>query len=150
MIYRLPLHALLLAAAASTFIIGACTGRDPTMTDSTPAPPVAARQPYSATHHGVTLEDPYHWLKDPSYPNVDDPQVLAYLRAENNYFRAMMAPHEDLVETLFQEIKARQQPDEVSVPARDGGRGGDLGPDADLPPDLRPDGGGGAAQREEP
>ena len=92
------------------------------MTDSTspPEPPKAATRPHSATHHGVTIEDPYHWLKDDGYPEVDDPEVLAYLQAENAYFKAMMAPHAELVETLHQEMKARQQPDEASVPVREG------------------------------
>src|SRR3546814_4171187 len=68
-----------------------------------PAPPVAAQRPYSYEHHGVTIEDPYHWMRDQSYPKVDDPEVLDYLKAENAYFEAMMAPHAELVETLFQE-----------------------------------------------
>ena len=88
----------------------------------TPAdPPVADRRPYSYSHHGITVEDPYHWLKDASYPQVDDPEVLAYLKAENAYFESMMAPRRELVEVLFEEIKARQQPDDASVPWREGG-----------------------------
>lgn len=83
-------------------------------------PPVAEERPYSYSHHGITIEDPYHWLKDASYPEVDDPDVLAYLAAENRYFEHMMAPRRELVETLFEEIKARQKPDDASVPWRDG------------------------------
>ncbi len=92
------------------------------MTESSPLPepPVAAARPHATTHHGITVEDPYHWLKDDSYPQVDDPEVLDYLEAENAYFKAAMAPHTELVETLFQEFKARQQPDESSVPVREG------------------------------
>ena len=66
------------------------------------------------------MEDPYHWLKDPGYPQVDDPDVLAYLEAENAYFERMMAPRRELVDALFEEIKARQKPDDASVPWRDG------------------------------
>ena len=88
----------------------------------TPAdPPVADRRPYSYSRHGITIEDPYHWLKDAGYPQVDDPDVLAYLKAENAYFENMMAPRRELVEALFEEIKARQQPDDASVPWREGG-----------------------------
>ena len=83
-------------------------------------PPTAEVRPHAYTHHGITVEDPYHWLKDDSYPTVDDADVLAYLEAENRYFEAAMAPHGALVETLFEEIKARQQPDEASVPVRQG------------------------------
>ncbi len=83
-------------------------------------PPVAEQRPHSLTHHGVTIEDPWHWLRDPAYPNVEDPNVLAYLEAENVYFKAAMAPHWGLVNTIFEEIKGRQQPDLSSVPWRRG------------------------------
>ena len=89
--------------------------------DQTPAePPVADRRLHSYSYHGVTVEDPYHWLKDQSYPRVDDPDVLAYLKAENAYFESMMAPRRELVDNLFGEIKARQKPDDSGVPYRDG------------------------------
>ena len=86
-----------------------------------PTPPVAERRPWSQTVHGVTLDDPYHWLADESYPEVDDPDVLAYLKAENAYFEAVMAPRQPLVEALFAEIKARQEEDEAGVPTKEGG-----------------------------
>ena len=85
-----------------------------------PVPPVADARPASFTMHGYTVQDPYRWLKDESYPTVDDADVLAYLKAENAYFDAVMAPHQERVETLFQEIKARQQPDDANVPVKDG------------------------------
>ena len=46
--------------------------------------------------------------------------MLAYLRAENAYFEAAMAPHRPLIETLFQEMRGRIQEDDSSVPVRDG------------------------------
>ena len=85
-----------------------------------PPPPVAEQRPYSFERHGVTIQDPYHWLRDSSYPTVDDADVLSYLRAENAYFEAAMAPHSELVETLFEEMKGRMKQDESSVPLRDG------------------------------
>ena len=87
---------------------------------TTAEPPVADRRPHSYSHHGVTIEDPYHWLKDQSYPRVDDPDVLAYLEAENAYFESMMAPRRELADHLFEEIKARQKPDDSGVPYKDG------------------------------
>ena len=80
------------------------------------APPVAEQRPHSVTHHGVAIEDPWHWLRDPGYPTVADADVLAYLTAENEYFEAAMSPHRELIDTIFEEIKARQQPDLSSVP----------------------------------
>ncbi len=84
------------------------------------APPVAERRPHSFTAHGVTIEDPYAWLKDPNYPEVGDPDVLAYLAAENAYFEQVMAPHRPLIDRLYEEMKARIKEDESSVPQKDG------------------------------
>ncbi|WP_136163755.1 S9 family peptidase [Sphingomonas flavalba] len=85
-----------------------------------PLPPVADRRPHRATTHGVTREDPWHWLRDPAYPEVNDPEILGYLEAENAYFEAAMAPHRPLVDTLFAEMKGRIREDDSSVPSRDG------------------------------
>jgi oligopeptidase B len=87
---------------------------------SLPAPPRAEQRPYSYERHGVRVEDPYHWLRDQSYPKVEDEDVLAYLRAENAYFEAAMAPHQALIETLFQEMRGRIKEDDASVPVKDG------------------------------
>lgn len=83
-------------------------------------PPVAPQKPYSYTRHGYTIEDPYAWLKDPGYPEVTDPEVLGYLEAENAYFEAQMGPHKPLIETVYEELKARLKEDDYSVPAKDG------------------------------
>jgi oligopeptidase B len=85
-----------------------------------PAPPVADQRPYSFERHGVRIEDPYHWLRDPGYPKVENEEVLAYLKAENGYFEAAMAPHAGLIESLFQEMKGRIKEDDSSVPVKDG------------------------------
>ena len=89
------------------------------MTDL-PPPPVADRRPHSFTHHGVTITDDWAWIRDPGYPEVTDEDVLSYLKAENAFFEAAMAPHTDLVETLFKEMKGRIKQDLSSVPAPDG------------------------------
>jgi oligopeptidase B len=83
-------------------------------------PPVAAKKPHSYTRHGVTVQDEYFWLKDQSYPKVDDKEVLDYLKAENAYFEDQMKPHQPLVESIFQEMKGRLKEDESSVPQKDG------------------------------
>ncbi|HEX9963481.1 MAG TPA: S9 family peptidase [Allosphingosinicella sp.] len=85
-----------------------------------PDPPRAEPRPYSYERHGRRVEDPYAWLRDPGYPKVEDERVLAYLRAENAYFQAAMAPHAGLLETLFEEMKGRVKEDESSVPLRNG------------------------------
>jgi oligopeptidase B len=91
------------------------------MTADLPAPPRAEPRHYSYERHGHRIEDPWHWLRDPGYPEVTDEAVLAYLNAENAWFEAAMAPHRDLVETLFEEMKGRIKEDESSVPLREGG-----------------------------
>ena len=88
------------------------------MTDLTP--PVAAVRPHSFVAHGVTVDDPYAWLKDPNYPDVDDADVLAYLEAENAYFEGVIAPLKPLVDRLYEEMKGRIKEDESSVPQKDG------------------------------
>jgi oligopeptidase B len=85
-----------------------------------PAPPRAEQRAHSYERHGVTIEDPYNWLRDPKYPVVEDEQVLSYLKAENAYFDAAMKPHAGLVEILFEEMKGRIKEDDSSVPLRDG------------------------------
>ncbi|WP_419814908.1 S9 family peptidase [Glacieibacterium sp.] len=83
-------------------------------------PPVASRRPHSATHHGIAVEDHFAWLKDPGYPVVADPDVLAYVAEENAWFEAWMAPHAATVETLYEELKGRVKQDDEGVPTRDG------------------------------
>ena len=85
-----------------------------------PAPPRAEQRPHSFERHGVRVDDPWHWLKDQSYPTIDDEDVLSYLRAENAYFETAMAPHQPLIDTLFQEMRGRIPEDDSSVPVRDG------------------------------
>jgi len=83
-------------------------------------PPRAARRPHESTHHGRTLSDPWAWLRDPAYPEVKDPEILAYLEAENRYFDAAMGPRKALVDALFEEMKGRIKEEDRSVPQKDG------------------------------
>lgn len=91
------------------------------MTETTPpAPPVAAKKPHTFTHHGVTIEDPYNWLRDPGYPEVKDAEVLGHLEAENAWFEAQMKPLQPTVETLLAEMRGRIKEADKSVPQKDG------------------------------
>jgi oligopeptidase B len=85
---------------------------------SLPAPPTAEQRPYSYEAHGVTIEDPWQWLRQ--YPEVTDPDILAYLHAEKDYFEAWKAQHQELIDQLFEEMKGRIKEDDSSVPIRDG------------------------------
>ncbi len=88
---------------------------------SLPAPPLAEQRPYSYERHGVTIDDPWHWLRDPKYPEVSDPDVLANLHAENDYFQAWAKHQQPLIDELFEEMKGRIKEEDSSVPLRDGG-----------------------------
>lgn len=76
-------------------------------------PPVAMRRPGQRAFSGVTLDDPYAWLENP-----DDPEVIAYLKAENTFTEAVMAPATALRETLYREIVGRVQRTDTKVPIR--------------------------------
>ncbi len=79
-------------------------------------PPVAARRPVTTTHHGHTRVDEYEWLRA-----KEDPDVTAYLEAENAYAQERVAHLADLREAIFQEIKARTRETDLSVPTRNRG-----------------------------
>ena len=86
------------------------------------AAPVAKRVASERQYHGDTLEDDYFWLKYPDYPKeVQDDAILDYLKAENAYHAAFLKPHENLVNTLFEEFKGRTDETETSVPYIDNG-----------------------------
>ena len=78
-------------------------------------PPVAKKVPKIDTLHGEIRQDDYYWLRE-----KDDPEVLAYLRAENGYTDGVMKPQESFQESLYQEMLARIKEDDSSVPYRRG------------------------------
>jgi oligopeptidase B len=61
------------------------------------------------------VDDPWAWLRD-----RNDPDTIAYLEAENAYSDAWFADHDDLVETIFGEIKSRIQETDLTAPVKDG------------------------------
>ena len=74
-------------------------------------PPVAKRVPHELENHGHVRVDDYYWLKE-----RENPEVTAYLAAENDYTKAVMAHAEELQESLYREIVARIKKDDESVP----------------------------------
>jgi oligopeptidase B len=83
-------------------------------------PPVASKKPHVETHHGIEVADDYAWLRDPGYPEVKDPEILAHLEAENTWFAQAMAPHQDRIDALFTEMRGRIKEADKSVPQKDG------------------------------
>ena len=95
-------------------------------TPKAPGPPTAKVDPLSATHHGHTTQDPYAWLKDPNWqqvmrePDTLDPEIRAYLDAENAHTDDPLASTAGLQATLFEEMRGRLKEDDASVPAPHG------------------------------
>ena len=125
------------------------------MTDPTlSTPPIARKEHTETTIHGVALADDYAWLRA-----KENPEVAAYLEAENTYAEAAMAPLAGLREELYNEMLGHIQQTDVSVAYRDGDwwyysrteeglqyaihcrkRGGLSGPDADAAEEILLDG----------
>ncbi len=110
-----------LAALAALATALPATAQDSELNyDTSIQPPRAEQREHSYSRHGITVADPWAWLRDDSYPTVDDEDVLDYLRAENAYFEAQMAGQQALVDSLFTEMRGRIKEDDASVPQRDG------------------------------
>ncbi len=77
--------------------------------------PIAQRRPAERRLHGETVIDNYSWMRD-----REDPEVVAYLEAENTYTEAMTDHLAPLRERIFGEIKDRTQETDLAVPAKRG------------------------------
>ncbi|MFN8429076.1 MAG: S9 family peptidase [Spirosomataceae bacterium] len=77
--------------------------------------PSAEKRPHDITIHNHTRTDNYYWLNQ-----REDPEVLNYLNAENEYLEAVMKPIAAQREALFEEMKARIKEKDESVPYKDG------------------------------
>ena len=77
--------------------------------------PVPERRPVELVTHGDVRVDDWFWLRD-----KDDPAVIDRLKAENAHTEAAMAGTAGLQATLFDEIVARIEETDVSVPVRKG------------------------------
>jgi len=83
-----------------------------------PKPPTVAKHDHAVAAPAGTRNDEYYWLRDDTRKN---PQMLAYLKAENAYADAVMAPLAPLREQIYGEINARIKEDDSSVPFRERG-----------------------------
>src|SRR6267142_252427 len=84
-----------------------------TTIDAVPQPPVARREPVEHVLHGDRRIDHYAWLRQ-----KENPDVIAYLEAENAYTDAILQPTEQLQENLYQEMLGRIQQTDLTVPYR--------------------------------
>lgn len=92
---------ILLVSAAGVYL--AAAGED--------SPPVCKVDPTRLEKHGQVRVDNYYWLNQ-----RENPDVIAYLEAENAYTDARMAHTKALEDALFEEIKGRIKQNDESVP----------------------------------
>ena len=78
-------------------------------------PPSAPQRLQEVTINGDTRVDPWFWLRDP-----EDPATLEYLREENAYTEAVMAPTQELQDLLYTEMRDRIKEDDSTVPEKEG------------------------------
>jgi oligopeptidase B len=76
-------------------------------------PPTAKRVPHPTTLHDETRQDDYFWLRE-----KENPEVSAYLTAENDYATTFLQPTEAMQKRLYDEMLARIQETDLSVPYR--------------------------------
>jgi oligopeptidase B len=108
---RLTLLGLVSLIVASVFVLPAADN-----SSSLPAPPVAKKVSKVTEINGHKLVDDYFWLRD-----KQNPDVKAYLEAENAYTDAVMKPTEPLQKKLYDEMLSRIKETDVEVPYREGG-----------------------------
>ncbi len=89
---------------------------NPTGNEAVATPPAARRIPAERTFHGDAVVDEFAWLAA-----KENPETIAFLEAENAYTAAMTADQEALRGVIFEEIRARTQETDLSVPSRKGG-----------------------------
>jgi oligopeptidase B len=78
--------------------------------------PVAPKRSHSITQHGVTRTDEYFWMRE-----HENPEVLKYLQAENDYLEEVLQHTKPLREQLFEEMKGRIKETDTSVPEKSRG-----------------------------
>lgn len=76
-----------------------------------PTAPTAPQKPHVETWHGKRVEDPYFWLRE-----KQNPEVMAYLKAENAYTEKMTHGQKAFEEALYKEMLGRIKQTDLSVP----------------------------------
>jgi oligopeptidase B len=108
-------------AVACALLAVSCAGDAPVrpeperMSNPEPVPPIAAVRPRVVDSPNGRRTDEYYWLRDDTRT---DPEVLAYLEAENAYKEAMTAHAQALEDKVYGEIVARIKQDDSTVPYR--------------------------------
>ncbi len=86
------------------------------MTEKNIPSPVATKKPKELTTHGDTRLDPYYWLNE-----RENPEVIDYLTAENQYLDTMLSHSKGFQEKLYNELVGRIKQTDMSVPYKENG-----------------------------
>jgi oligopeptidase B len=100
---------------ASLILASGCALAADDASSPLPAPPVAKKAPKTTEINGRTMVDNYFWLRDKK-----NPEVKAYLEAENAYTDAVMKPTEGLQKKLYDEMLSRIKETDIEVPYKEG------------------------------
>ena len=77
--------------------------------------PVPRKHPTTRTFHGRDFVDNYEWMRD-----KESEELMAHLKAENAWTEHRTSHLDSLKKDIFEEIKARVQETDLSVPVRSG------------------------------
>jgi len=99
-------------------LTGAIVGLMATTAGMAQEAPRAAKKAHQVPSPNGAREDAYYWLRDDTRKN---PEMLAYLKAENAYADAVLKPLQPLEKRLYEETLSHIKQDDTSVPYRDDG-----------------------------
>ncbi|MFN8413418.1 MAG: S9 family peptidase [Anaerolineales bacterium] len=75
--------------------------------------PIAPKRPHYLTQHGITRNDEYYWMRE-----RENPEVVEYLKAENDYLEEVTGHTQSLRAELFEEMKGRIKEADETVPEK--------------------------------
>ena len=99
-------HGILIVLIAALIFLGQMGCRSAQKAEPGPKPPVAEKIKKELTIHGQTRVDEYYWLRE-----RENPKVLDYLKAENDYHKAVMKPTGAVPGKLLQRDRRPDQAD---------------------------------------
>jgi len=98
----------------SLIFVASCNQK--TMQKPNISTPTLTKKSKEFNTHGDKRTDDYYWLNE-----RENPEVIAYLEAENSYYDTLTAHTKNFQKSLFEEMKARIKEDDSSVPYKKNG-----------------------------
>jgi len=109
------LKAYIILVLFATFAISCNTSKKENLKNNIDVP-VAVKKDTILSIHGDDRNDPYYWLRE-----RENPEVIAYLEAENEYYEKKTEHLKEFSDDLFEEMKSRIKEDDSSVPYKNNG-----------------------------